>query len=439
MALTDYTFKLGDDGVLLNADTVLPFVDIEEVNGLDSAPFRDTSRDHEGVDGGFMDAEFEKARPIILEGVIFADKDLLEPYLDSLKKNYAPRRELIPFYFKAPGNTEKVLFVKPLGVRYDWTTDRRLGTVRAQFLMHAEDPRIYDNTLQSVDIPLSAVTADGFAFPFGFPLGFGVTNKFSTSVSLENFGNRPTPVEFIVTGPATDPKIVNESIGAELEFFINLSTSDTLTINTHDRTVRLNGTLNRRNTLQVPNWFDLEPGQTSISYHVGFSGTNVFDPVAVNVNPFFETDVSDWTVSGGTFVRSTTKFHEGVASGLLTPDGVTATVNVHTTHVPVQSGRPYKVSVWLNCDVARTVNVQLLWFEGDMSFISVNTVGQALTANTWTLVEGEFVAPALSELAWMQVEMFSTPPISHLLYIDEAKILKPLDSKLTANFRSAWR
>lgn len=438
MPLTDYTFRLGDSGIVLNDDSLnLPFVDIEEVRGLDSATYRETTRDHEGTDGGFMDAEFERARPILLEGVIYADSNSLETYLDSLKENYEPSQILVPFYLKAPGVTEKILFVKPQGVRYDWEADRRLGVVRAQFLVYAEDPRIYTNVLQDISIPLSGLVTDGFGFPLAFPFGFGAAEQ-SGVVTVTNSGNRPTPVEFVLTGPAVEPRIINETTGKTMKFNISLSSTDVLTINSYYKTVRLNGA-NRRNALVEPNWFDLPKGDTDIRFQVVSFNTSVFETTPRNANPFFEVDVANWTVTGGTFVKSTTKFHEGTASGLLTPDGVTANVQVHSEQVPVTGGKTYKATSWLNCDVSRTVNVQLLWFDSSFVFISTSSTGFALTANTWALAEISFNAPINAAHAWLQFEEFGTPPISNLLYIDEAKILKAKDPTLNAKFRSAWR
>jgi len=118
MTLEDYTFQL-NSGVLLNSSILLPFVDIDRVVGLDSPPFRETVREHEGQDGGFIDAEFESGRDVILEGTVFADSSTIEDYLDDLKANYGPIRAPVPFVFKAPGVGERVLFVTFRGCRYD--------------------------------------------------------------------------------------------------------------------------------------------------------------------------------------------------------------------------------------------------------------------------------------------------------------------------------
>lgn len=268
MPLTeDLTFMLGDSGVILNADSSgLPFFDALIVSGLDSAPYRETRRDHEGADGGFMDAEYEKGRDIIISGEAYADPDSMEEYLDSLKSNYAPSTSLIPFYFKSPGVVERLALVKPLGCKYDWEQDRRMGKARVQVRMYAEDPRLYASTETSVDIPFAAGASSGFGFDLGFSFGFGGGSG-SDGVFVTNSGNRSTPPVFTITGPCSNPSIRDETYGHSLQFSIDLAAGETLVIDTKYKTVRLNGTVNRRGALTNSDWFFLEPGQTFLRYN----------------------------------------------------------------------------------------------------------------------------------------------------------------------------
>ncbi len=268
MALTeDLTFKLGDSGIILNTDSVgLPFVDVLIVSGLDSAPYRETRRDHEGTDGGFMDAEFEKGRDIIITGDIISNSDSTEDYLDSLKANFAPSTTLVPFYFKSPGVVERLALVKPLGCRYDWDQIRRTGQARVQFKMYAEDPRLYSVSETNVNIPFVAGASTGFGFDLGFSFGFGGSGG-SDGVFVNNVGNRSTPPIFTINGPCSNPTIRDETYGHTLTFSIDLAAGETLVINTQYKTVRLNGSVNRRGTLTNADWFFLQEGQTFLRYN----------------------------------------------------------------------------------------------------------------------------------------------------------------------------
>lgn len=274
MVLTnDLTFVLNDTGVILNESVATPFVDIYSVKGLNSAPFRTTERDHEGDDGGFMDAEFEKGRDVILTGTLYADTSVMETYLDLLKANWAPSTTQVPFYFKSPGVFERVLFVKPMGVNYDWTVDRRLGIADVQFSCFAEDPRIYSSTLLTAGpLSLGATVFTGFAFSLAFSFSFGGVSSTSDQVNLFVDGNRPTPPVMVIKGPVTNPRILNDTTSSEMVFSnITLSSTDTLTIDMKNKTIKLNGTANRRNLLQAPTWFYLQPGFNSIRYRAATS------------------------------------------------------------------------------------------------------------------------------------------------------------------------
>lgn len=265
-ALSEYTFRLDDFGVVLNPDsTVPPFVDIKDVVGLDSAEVRQTERDWEGNDGTFMDAEFEKGRGVVLTGTIYANVDDIEFYIDQLKGNWAPSRDLVKFYFKAPGAVERMLLVKPLGLRYNWNMARRTGTTDVQFQCFAEDPRQYAaiETVASIEANTSGGVGFGFNFNFNFDFGAIVTGL---GTNLFNFGNRDTPVVFTIPGPATNPRIVNDSTGQEMAFTITLNAGESLVVDTKYKTVKLDGVFNRRSALNFPSWFNLKVGTNVIRY-----------------------------------------------------------------------------------------------------------------------------------------------------------------------------
>lgn len=259
--VNDTTFQLTDNGVVLNDDTLpnVPFIDIETVTGLDSAPFRQTKRDHEGVDGGFMDAEFEMGRDISLSGVVYANNNPMETFLDTLKANWAPSTTLLPLYIFTLETGLRVLFVKPLGCKYDWDALRRTGMTAITFTAYAEDPRIYSGSLLTTVLPMGATVFSGFAFPLAFPFGFGGVSTTTDGTFIYNVGNRPAPVVMTITGPVINPIIMNDTTSSIMQFGITLSALDTLVIDTQYHTVRLNGTANRRSTLNTPGWFMLQP------------------------------------------------------------------------------------------------------------------------------------------------------------------------------------
>lgn len=268
MALvSNFTFQYDTAGVVLNSDPALPtdpFIDINKVSGLDNTSFRVTEREREGMDGGFVDAMFEKMRTIVLEGQII---NATETYLDSLKANFAPTSAAKPFYFLAPGIDERVIFCKSYGMRYDWGSERRLSIVPVQFQLVAEDPTIY-GALQTVAATLGTSGVEvGFSFDRAFNFGFGATNQTAGAAALINLGNKDTDCTFTIQGPVTNPIIVHDLTGNRLSFNIVLDSSQTLAINLRNKTVSLNGTSNRRGTLLgTSRWFTIKPGLNTIRF-----------------------------------------------------------------------------------------------------------------------------------------------------------------------------
>lgn len=152
--------------------------------------------------------------------------------------------------------------------------------------------------------------------------------------------------------------------------------------------------------------------------------TVVYDPgdqMWLNSNPFFETNVAGWTAAGGTFARSTAQQHDGVASGLLTPDGVSATARVESSQGPVTAGTAYRASAWVRCAATRTVDINVNWY-GTAGYLSTSTSSVGVTAATWTLLDFAPTAPASATAATVQVSMTGTPSAATTVYIDEARI-----------------
>ncbi|RAN92664.1 hypothetical protein GAR05_06156 [Micromonospora saelicesensis] len=145
----------------------------------------------------------------------------------------------------------------------------------------------------------------------------------------------------------------------------------------------------------------------------------------LNENPFFETTASPWAGLGGSVARSTAQAHEGAASLLLTPDGVTGTVEARSENVSVVAGDTYRVSAWVRCAVSRTFNFGVVWRTAANGFISSATTPIAVTAGTWTWLQLSATAPVTTAFAQLTVAMPSTPPVGHTVHIDEARLRSP--------------
>lgn len=256
----DYTYRFTDTGVILNSTASIPFVDVTEVDGLDTAPIRVSQRSRDGMHGGFTDATWEDQRALLVTGTAYADAASAESYLQTLKLNYAANPNPQPFYFRHPGVGNRVVYAKSLGIKSNVDQLRRVGSAAMIISLAVEDPRIYDETIQVETTGISTITS-GRGYNKSFNYGYGSGTP-SGSCTCNNAGNRDTGA-IITLQSVHNPRIYTDDGDALVFNGLDASGSDVITIDLLNRQVQLNG-VNRRGTLDdsQSNWFLLEPGNT---------------------------------------------------------------------------------------------------------------------------------------------------------------------------------
>ena len=264
----DFMFQLGDDGVILNAEPYIgAFVDITRVIGLDSAPVRASVRSLEGMDGGYVDARWEEARTVILNGTVYGDEMSVEAFLDALKGNYSPTKNDQPFYFRLPNQGVRTIFAKPAQFKYDLASMRSQGQVEIQITLIAGDSTIHGPATTTLIILEDSSASYGRGYDKTYNYGYGTTSASTPTGSVINNGNRPASAELVIKGPVTDPTIYHEESDTLMRFSIVLDVGDYLTIDLRKRSVRLNDSANRRGSLLGARpWFMLQPGQNTIDF-----------------------------------------------------------------------------------------------------------------------------------------------------------------------------
>jgi hypothetical protein len=264
LALEEYQYS--DTGILLNGDADgLPFVDVEAIEGLDTAPFRSQIRDREGIDGGYVDARFMTVRTIVMEGKIYTIPNQSETYIDALKANFAPTEFPKPFYFQTDAG-QRVAYGKSLGLNYRKDALRRLGVYEFQLQIVCEDPRVYDPLPVVASTSLNAVTTSGRTYPKSYPLLYGVAAS-NNALQLYLGGNRQTTGLIRINGPVVNPSVVYDNTGTTLAFNTTIANGDYIEIDLGAKSVLMNGTAPRRNVMSlIGSWFYLSPGANDFRY-----------------------------------------------------------------------------------------------------------------------------------------------------------------------------
>lgn len=245
-------YQFGDAGVLLNGPSTLPFADINSVQGLDNGDVRESEFQRDGAHGSFIDAFYQSARTVTLEGTVYADPNNLESYLDSLKANFAPSATDQPLYFKTDSTTEpnRCVFGKSLGFSYTKDAARRIGSANFQVQIRCGDPRVYSQTVTTTSVSWGSGTA-----------------------TLNLSGNRNTPGTMTLIGPLTNPTITHNQTGAQFNFTMTLSSGQQVVIDLNKRTV-LQGSTNVRNKMILGGtWPEFIPGSNTFSRGGSGSGT----------------------------------------------------------------------------------------------------------------------------------------------------------------------
>jgi hypothetical protein len=163
---------------------------------------------------------------------------------------------------------------------------------------------------------------------------------------------------------------------------------------------------------------------TVAATYATYTALQSLNSAPLNSNPYFETTAAGWTPTGATFVRSTAQAHEGVASGLFTPNGVATTPQLESGQVTAVAGRQYQAAAWVRCAAARNIEVFLSYLQPGGAFISASGTSYAVAANTWTRITHDAPAPAGTGLTLMTIFEPSTPPGSATLYVDEAQVIE---------------
>lgn len=138
-----------------------------------------------------------------------------------------------------------------------------------QIQLKAPDPRRYGDE-QTVVLNAPTGVSGGVTLPLTVPVTLTTAGTSTSSGTITNSGTFPTRpvVEFI--GPLVDPQIANVTAGRTLGFEITLAAGDTLTADFDRRTVLLNGTASRSNTLTATAaWWQLDPGGNDVVFTAG--------------------------------------------------------------------------------------------------------------------------------------------------------------------------
>ena len=131
----------------------------------------------------------------------------------------------------------------------------------------------------------------------------------------------------------------------------------------------------------------------------------------------FESGVTGWTPSNGTFAQSAVQAHTGTHSGLLTTTGTPSQAYVRNPLVTVTPLGWYEVSMWVYSGQA-AVLAAIDWYAAGVVYITTVTTSYTVTVNTWTQITVGGTAPSNAVQAQAGPTLTS-PATGTKIYVDD--------------------
>jgi hypothetical protein len=234
--------------------------------GVEDLPgFRRTEAPRAHDVGWFSGPAYLDAKTITMQYVLRGIRDgTLQTNIDTFLAATAPQDPDVELPLYLLGST-RLINAKVSRRTNPYDRERYGGAPRPTVEFLACDPRMYDANLSTVTIPL-AVASGGASWPWAWPVSWGSAGT-SGAVTVTNAGNFPTKPVAVFTGPVDNPQLQNATAGLYVQFAITLGVSDTLTVDFDARSVLLNNTAPRRNTMLAGStWWGLGKGTSQILY-----------------------------------------------------------------------------------------------------------------------------------------------------------------------------
>lgn len=197
-------------------------------------------------------------------------------YYEALIAAWKPARVDVELAFTSPARSLS-FYGRPRRVSA-LLEDVQHGVILGAAQFEALDPRGYGAELaDSVGLGGSV---GGLSLPHGFVHGFG-SGATSGTVALLNDGNTPSERSVVsLTSPGgilTNPRLELLETGEALQINLSIGGADELVLNFYDRTVILNGTVSRADSVARPGsrWFAIPAGTSTLKFTGSGDGTAV--------------------------------------------------------------------------------------------------------------------------------------------------------------------
>lgn len=252
------------NGLTLGVGGDASFLDLEGLRGLPAIRSGDIAKSRQ--DGDFAGLNFLDERIFTIDLLAFNPAVGFETVLAEVAaafQNISDPAQQLPFEFLMPGwANSRFVTCRPTkgGVPIDLNYQYFDSTIPIE--LTAADPLVYSTVLKTSSGGLPSPTA-GLTFNATPNFVFGAST--GGSLSVTNSGNYITAPIITIAGPVTNPTVTFTATGAFIKLNITLGPTDVIVIDMGARTVVLNGTAFRLNTIVTgSSWWGIPSGTWSI-------------------------------------------------------------------------------------------------------------------------------------------------------------------------------
>jgi Siphovirus-type tail component, C-terminal domain len=272
-------WELGFGSLLIADGSAFSIANIDGIADIPDLRINDRSRLRRH--GMLPGDDFLGGRSVVVDVEVFGTNDTdFNVQVAALKQALSPGSVESPLTFKVPGVAGggiRRLNVRPRKLALPVETKFYYRQPVASVEFFATDPRIYDDTQQSLATGLVASVA-GLTWNLSWNLNWGGAST-GNSFTATNGGTFSTPFTVRFDGPVTNPSVENVTTGEKLKLSADgglvLGVGEYVELDTDARTVLLGGTASRYSKLSSDStWFDLPPGNTTLR----FLGTTAGSP-----------------------------------------------------------------------------------------------------------------------------------------------------------------
>lgn len=271
-------------------------VQVQKISGLrDLAPLRVNDAPKGQMDGAYPGYSLLGGRAITIDWLIAKPSGTTEAAIQSLTagwqnvtdpstvvlragdylRQFAGVGTTLPVYMlqiMLPGRSNPLVsFGRPSKLSAPVDLNYQYGWVGITTEWSSPEAVVYDGTVVTGTCGLPNPTS-GLTFPTTPNFAFGASS--GGSFTLNNTGNYRTTPFFTIQGPCQNPQITNPSTGQIIKINASLGASDTISIDTQNGAVTLNGTANRNTWVEPTStlFFTLPPGATTLQFSSTDSG-----------------------------------------------------------------------------------------------------------------------------------------------------------------------